>query len=315
MLNFPEQWLNRVIALITTLTVAPWLNGIPELETDIIEIGSGATSEINQIHVPLEDFEVDVLVNNTTYPIPAQPFTDDAMVVTLNKFQTKVVTISDDQIMGASYKRIDSATKSHTRSILTEKFKMAIHALAPIKHTTLTPVIETSGATEAGTNRVKMRYQDLINLKRQLDAMQMPVEGRRLVLSSAHYNDMLEDRDRFANLMHNIPAGQLAPKILGFEIYQYDANPYFYKNVSDNNLWTKRPYGAVPQSSDSEVSVCFWKDNVAKKTGLTKQYFVPAVQNPENQTNRLNYRHYFIAVPFRIKYMGAIVSPTASSGN
>lgn len=302
-MNFPEMWLNRVIMIITTLTMAPWLNGIPELDTKVIEAGSGSASENNIIHVPLESFEVDVLINNTTYPIGSQTFTDDEAIIKLDKYQTKVTTLSDDQVMGASYERIDSATRAHTRAILSNKFKKAIHALSPAKETNNTPVIATTGAVVDG--RAKLQYKDLLSLKRKLDNNQVPLEGRRLVLSSNHVNDLLEDRDRFANLLSNMNNGKLAPKIAGFEIYSYAINPNYFKNGQDNDLFTKVPFGAI---GGVEASVCFSVDNVAKKTGLTKQYFKPAANDPDNQTNRLNYRHYFIAMPFQMKYMGAIVS-------
>lgn len=111
MKNFAEVWLARVIQLLTTANVAPWLDGIEELDTDIIEVGSGAAGEQNLIHIPVENFKPEVLINNTTYPIALQAFTDDEAVVALDKFQTKVTTLSDDQIIGASYRRIDSATR------------------------------------------------------------------------------------------------------------------------------------------------------------------------------------------------------------
>ena len=140
----------------------------------------------------------------------------------------------------------------------------------------------------------------------------MPDTGRRLVLSSDHLNDLLEDRDRFANLLGDLNSGKLAPMIAGFEIYTYVGNPHFYQN---SGVWTKRPYGTVLTNADHQASVCFQVDNVAKKTGTTKQYFKDAKSDPDHQTNRLNYRHYFIALPARQKYMGAIVSGGVETSN
>jgi hypothetical protein len=297
--SFPEMWLSRVIAIVTTLTTAPWLDGISELETQVIEVGTGTTSESNLIHIPIENFEVDCLINNTTYPIPAQAFDDDDITIQLDKYNTKVTTLSDDQIDGASYNKIDSATKAHTRSILKNKFKKAIHALAPLGNTANTPVLEVTGPTING--RDTMRYEDLVALKRKLDDMDCPEEDRRLVLSTDHWNDMLLDKERFANLLVNHNTGKLAPVICGFEIYSYLGNPYY-----DTNL-DKLPFGQVPISTDRKASVAFYKENVAKKTGKTKQYFEPSSGDTAHQTNRLNYRHYFITLPVQQKWMAAIV--------
>lgn len=299
--SFPEVWLKRVIITITSLVAAPWLDGIAELDVQVLEVGSGSASEMNVIHIPVDDFEVEVLLNNTTYPIAQQAHTDSEVLVQLDKYQTKVTTLSDDQIIGAAYNKIDSATAKHTGSILKNKFKKAIHALAPASNTASTPVLAATGAEVTPGGRRRATYEDLVAMKDKLDQMDCPTEGRRMVLSTDHYNDLLLDKDRFANLLVNHNAGTVAPIIAGFEIFSYLGNPYF------TTAGAKVPYGAIPGATDTRASVCFLVGNVAKKTGLTKQYFAKSDQDPENQTNRLNYRHYFIAMPMRQKYMGAII--------
>lgn len=299
MFTFPEMWLARVILLVTSLTSAPWLDGIPELETEIIEAGTGTATEVNEIHVPIENFDVDVLINNTSYPIATQTFTDGESVIKLEKYQTKVTTLSDDALLGASYPKIDSATRSHTRNITSTKYSKAIWNLAPQADSANTPVMITTGTLVSG--RRKLVYADLITLKRKLDDAKVPAQGRRLVLSDDHLNDLLEDRDRFANLLSNLNEGTLAPRIAGFAIYNYSANPKYIDNAG---TLTRAAFQAV---SGRVASVCFVETNVAKKTGNTKQYFSPADQDPANQTNRLNYRHYFIATPFQGKHCGAII--------
>ena len=115
--NFPEMWLNRVENNIVQNTEAPWLDGIPEIDTPVLEMGSGEAGELNVIHLPTSDFEPDVLLNNTTYPLAVQAYTDSEVVIQLDKYQTKPTPISDDKIIGASYNVIDPATKSHTNAI------------------------------------------------------------------------------------------------------------------------------------------------------------------------------------------------------
>jgi len=299
--NFPEIWLDRVIHNLTTADVAPFLDGIPELDTEVIELGQGTATEANAIHVPTTDFEVDVLINNNTYPIPLQAYTDSEIIINLDKLQTKVVTISDDQAMGASYDRIDAVTRKPVQAITIKKFAKAIHAIAPQADGADTPVIEASGAADAN-GRKALLYKDLVDLKGKLDKIETPVEGRRLVLSTDHWNDLLKDRDNFGNLLIDYREGTTAPRIAGFDIYQYINMPHY-----DNVTKAKKAFGAIPAANDRIASVAFFTGNIAKKTGLTKQYFVDARQDPENQTNKLAYRHYYIALPFRAKYIGAII--------
>lgn len=293
-LNFPEAWSARVVKLLTTLNVAPWLDGIPELDTEVIEVGSGSASEANIIHLPVENFKPEVLLNNTTYPIALQAFTDTEATIQLDKYQTKVTTLSDDQVIGASYRRIDSATRGHVTQINSTKYKKAIHAIAPASNSAKTPVINLT--THNGD-----LYKAIVALKNEFDKNEIPADGRRLVLCNEHYNALLNDRERYGNLLNNMNSGDVAPKIAGFEIYEYVGTPTY------NNLGVKKAWGAIPANGDQPASVAFYKENIAKKTGLTKQYFAPANQDPENQTNKLNYRHYFIALPAKNEGIGAIV--------
>lgn len=300
------MWLNQVRKRLINTDQAPWLAGIQELDTQIIEVGSGSAGEQNLIHIPTSSFMPDVLINNTTYPIALQSYTDDGVTVALDKYQTKVTTLSDDQIIGASYSRIDNATSQHVLAITSSKYGKAIHSLAPSANSSDTPVITTSGDV-IGT-RKKLTFDDIAALKLKFDILQVPAIGRRLVLSAEHWNDLLTDQsNKYYNaLLVDFRSGAPVPMIAGFEIYQYAANPYF------TTAGTKNPYGSVPGATDTRASVAFYVPNVVMKTGLTKQYFAPATIDPENQTNKLNYRHYFIVLPAQAAYFGAIVSAAAA---
>ncbi|ELY2011109.1 hypothetical protein SL057_002166 [Flavobacterium psychrophilum] len=296
--NFADVWLNRVIQNLSTQNVAPWLDGIPELDTTVAEMGSGEASEMNVIHIPRTNFNPNVLVNNTAYPIALQAYTDDEVVVTLDKYVTEVTTLSDDKIIGASYNVIDPATNGHVRAINAKKFKKAIHAIAPTSDTASTPVIVCTGDVVNGLPT--LRYEDLVALKERLDLDEVSTEGRRLVLSTTHYNNLLLDRKNFGDKLVNYNTGMPAPVIAGFELFQYAGNPSF------TSAGVKKAFGAIKATGDRQASVAFWTGAIAKKTGMTKQYFADAKLSPTTQSNQLNYRHYFIAVPFEAKGVAAI---------
>lgn len=298
--NFAEVWLDRVINNLTTADQAPFLDGIAEMDVDVSQMGEGTITESNVIHVPTSEFAPDILINNSTYPIALQAYTDDAVIIQLDKYQTKVVTLSDDQVLGASYDRIDNATRKTVQKLTSEKFGKAVHAIAPTSNTTATPVIVASGAADA-TGRKILVYADLVALKKAFDKAGAPIGDRRLVLNTDHYNDLLLDRANFGDQLVNYKAGEVAPVIAGFKIFQYVNMPYF---TSAN---VKKAYGSVPGVGDQNGSIAFVGDNIAKKTGNTKQYFTAAIDNPTTQTNQLAYRHYFIAVPFQAKWLGAIL--------
>ncbi len=300
--NFPEVWVGRVEKKLTNTDQAPWLDGIAEIDTPVVSLGEGTDSEKNIINIPTSDFEPTVLINNTTYPLALEEYSDDTAVVSLDKYQTAQTSISDDSAMGASYDKVDSATKSHTTSILKKKYGKAIHALAPSSHTTNTPVIITTGEDD-GTGRKRLTRKDINALKKQFDELQIPALGRRLVLSSDHSDDIQNFDQKFADQFYNLQSGKVY-KIAGFEIYEYVNNPYFNATTG-----VKKAFGAIPTAgTDFQASVAFYDGNVAKKTGSTKQYFSPAKSDTATQSNKLNYRHYFICVPKRNMYIGAIAS-------
>ncbi len=297
--NFPEIWLKRVIDRLSQEDKANFLEGIGELPYDVVSINPGTKTEKNKIYVPLDNFDVDVLLNNDSYPLPVQEFTDGTAEITLDKYQTKVTSLPDDMVLGASYDKIDAATKKHIKAITKFKHRRAIWKLAPASNTQDTPVLEATGDA-LPDGRKRLTYNDLVALKEKLDKLDWPLEGRRIVLSPEHWNDLLTDRERFADLLNDFKKG-VQTQFLGFEFKQYTVMPLYDSNKN------KKPFGAIAGTGDKVASVVFHVENVAKKTGFTRQYFVPSTLNPRGQSNELSYRHYFIVQPFRNKYLAAIV--------
>ncbi len=300
--NYPEQWLNRVKNNIVQNTEAPWLDGIEELDTSVIEVGSGEAGEQNLIHIPTSDFDPDVLVNNSTYPLAVQAYTDDSVVVALDKYQTKPTSVSDDKKIGSSYAVIDNVTGKHTKKILKTKYMKAAHAIMPSNSSTTPVTICLGDGTEASGERLKFSYKTLLQHKADCDKAGMPQLGRRLVLCSDHYNDLLADRGYFANAFIDYQNGKVL-RVLGFDVYEYLGTGYY--NAAGT---TKLAFGAVPTSGQYNGSFSFVPEAIAKKTGNTKQYYKDAATDPENQTNLLNYRHYFIVIPFQTRYVAGIAS-------
>tara|TARA_R100000306_G_C4376873_1_gene142301 strand:+ start:692 stop:1621 length:930 start_codon:yes stop_codon:yes gene_type:complete len=303
--NFPEVWADRFIQNLTDASLAPWLDGIPELSANVQVINEGTLTEKNVIYVAATDFEVELLINNNTYPIPVQQYDDDTLMFTLDKYQTKVTSINDDDVLGASYDKIDVITKGHKTSILEGKYQKAIHSLAPLTNTPATPVVVTTGGPDGlkdSTGRLRMAYEDLVAAKEATKGFK---GEKRIVLTETHFNDLLLDRKNFGDKLVNYNEGTTAPKIAGFRIYQYDGDmPIFTSALA------KKAYGAILEAGDREASVIFTTTGVAKKTGITKQYYAPAASNPRGQSNELAYRHYFMAVPFRAEKIAAVISGT-----
>ncbi len=300
---FPEMWESRVRTLLQDEQLAPWLDGIPEIDTQVLEVGSGSASESNIIHIPITTFRPGVLINNTAYPIALVAYDDTSMTVQLDKYQTKVTTLTDDQINGSSYRQIDSVTKSHRDDITESKYAKAIHSIAPQETVAgSTFVIQATGDEVTPGGRRKLLWKDLVTARREMDKAKCKKKGRRLVLSSDHENDLLEDNsNKYADKLADYLSGQIKGMLAGFEMHQNIENPYY------TAAGVKKAFGSVPGATDRVASVIFHPENIAKKTGMTKQYMSDAASDPEGQANKYALRHYFIAVPVMQKYAGAII--------
>lgn len=299
--NFPEIWNGRVIDNLKKAIVATWLEGITEIPVDVTTINGGTVTEKQKIYVAATDFDVDVLINNNTYPIEVQEYEDGTIEITLDKFQTKATSLKDDDAMGASYDKIDAITKSHTSSILDAKFNKSLHSIAPAGNTADTPVIQATGGADAladADGRLRLVYEDLVEARRRC-----PWKGARVVLNNNHWNDLLLDRKNFGDQLVNYKEGTPAPVIAGFQLHKFEEgiHPLY------DNTGVKKAYGAAAVAGDTEASVIFAPSGIAKKTGITKQYFSKAADSPTTQANMLNYRHYFVATPYQAKKIGAII--------
>lgn len=288
--NFPEAWQSRVRQKLSTSHTADFLDGIPELDAAVMV---DPITDNNTIHIPLETFTPDVLLNNTTYPIDVQDHGDGTKTVNLDKYQTKATKISEDAALGASYDKIDSATGGHIKAINRTKYKKAIHALAPASNATATPCVALPA-----TYTAEDVYKAIVNLKGKFDEMEVPEDGRRLVLCSDHANVLLTSEKYAAALFADKNSGRVAGILAGFKVYSYVANPYY------TTAGVKLAWAAIPGATDKKASIAFYEDNVGKKTGVLKQYYDKPTTT--NQAHLLNYRHYFITLPIRNEAIGTI---------
>ncbi|TCN63686.1 hypothetical protein [Acetobacteroides hydrogenigenes] len=293
---YKEVWTGEVINALSTAENATFLDGIANYDKYVSAVGD----EAQAIHLVYMGVEPDVLINNTTYPIPLQTLDQEDVVITLDKYQTKVTPVTDDELYALSYKKIQTVKDRHASAIAKSKIAKAIHALAPSGDTEKMPVILTTGADD-GTGRKKLVWADLLILKRKLDALQVPAEGRRLVLNNDHLNDLLESDEKFRDQFYS--ANGTLYNRYGFEFYNYVNMPYYTVATK-----AKKSFGATPAVGDRQASVFFSLERAAKATGWTKMYYAEAATNPRTQQNEVNFRHNFIVMPTREEARGAIIS-------
>ena len=278
---YTEIWTGELVKYLRRGMDATFLDGIPD-QSSIVN------NDI--IHLVEVGVDPDVLINNTTYPIPLQALDDADIAIQLDKFQTKVTPVTDDELYAISYDKMSRVIESHGQAIHDSKFMKAAHALCATKNTATTPVLQTTGSVDPETGRRKLVPADLIRMKRAMDTLKVPVEGRRLVLCNDHVNDLLEVDQRFKE-QYNIDRNNgTVGRLYGFDIYEYACNPLY------TTAGVKKSVGASASTGEFQCSFAFYTKRVFKATGSTKMYYSPANTDPEYQRNKVNYRHYFICL-------------------
>lgn len=294
-----EVWTGELIKALRAGDKATFLDGLPDYSQ---------YAENDVIHMVDVGGDPEVLVNNTTYPIAIQQITDTDAVFSLDKFQTKPTSITDDELYALSYDKMSSVKERHAQALLVKKYAKAIHALAPDSNAAKTPVLKTTGDVEGGvaTGRRMLQRSDIIALKKRFDVMQVPAEDRRLVLCPDHVNDLLMQDQKFAEQYYNYTTGKIA-NLYGFQVYEFVNNPV-YKTAG-----TKVAFGTAAGANEFQASVAFYGKMTFKATGSTKMYYSEAQTDPQNQRSLVNFRHYFIVLPKKKEAIAAIMSDYKSA--
>lgn len=263
--------------------------------------------ENDVIHLVKLGVKPEVLVNNTVYPIPVQAIEDEDIPVGLDKFQTKSTDVSDDDLESASYNIIAERVQDHVESLEESTGDKAAHALAPVGHTAVTPILATKG-DENESGHKAFTPKDVVALKKAYDDAKIPKKGRVLVLCSQHIADLLNTSEAFQKQYKDIQEGTVVPMLYGFKIYEHANCPKYYLDGAD---WKKRAWGAEPQVGDREASFAFYAPRTLKARGSVKFFNRLASTDPDTQTSRFNYKLRFIAMPKVNEGIAAIVSPDA----
>lgn len=277
-----EVWTGEMVKALRAGLDGGWLEGIPDASSLV---------DNDVIHLVDVGVDPDVLINNTTYPIPLQALDDADIAIQLDKFQTKVTPITDDELYAISYDKMARVKESHSNSIIDARLAKAAHALCAKSNAKGTPVLTTTGKADA-TGRLRMTPDDVAAMKKSMDELGVPADNRRLVLCTDHVNDLLIADQVFKEQYNNINRNDgTVGRLYGFNIYEFTNTPIY------SSAGTKKDIGAEVDDGDFHCSFAFYTKRVFKATGSLKMYYSRAENDPEYQRNKINFRHYFICMP------------------
>jgi hypothetical protein len=298
---YPELWTGELLDKFRF--DKKWLSLIPRRD-DLVKS--------NTIH--LVDIGVDpaVLINNTTYPIPTAGRTDADIALTLDKFDTENTRITEDELYNLPYDKEGSVLNDHRRALEDKTAIKSAHSLAPASgkidgSTPNTPIVLTSGEADNRANgRKRFTPEDIINAKEALDQLDIPTEGRVLLLDFLHLNDLLKLDQKFKEQWANMQKGTLMTEMFGFTIAQNFRAPVYTVNAG---TYTKKAFGAASTpATDLRASLFFYAPRSVQAVGTARMFYRQAELDPENRENTVGFRTYQLCLQKKAQGFGAILA-------
>ena len=252
------------------------------------------------IKIPKRGLAPKVLINNQVYPIQSNKREDGHVIIALNMYDTENTTVTDEELHALPYDKLGDVQQQHREELEDKTAEHALYSIAP-DNTATTPVLKTTGEDD-GTGRKRLTAKDLINLKKALDKLLVPKQGRVLVLCPDHVADLLIEDLSFKQRYQDANGGKIANSYYGFEIYESTYAPKY-----DKTTLARKPFGSADATS-VEASVVLHKKNTVKAPGTVKRYARAAADNPERRENTIGFRIYWIAVAIKDEGAAAIIS-------
>ena len=282
-----------------------WLPGIIEHfipETSFVNEARNLDAWTDNGFLNLQEAGVDpdVIVNNEVWPIPIIRREDVPYRLEMKRFDTEnTVHINAIEVEESAEKR-QSVIEGHRRSLQLKFARMAGYNWSPLKNTDTTPVNLVSTGEKSTINNTysAMTYEQLLKLETQANMMDMPTEGRILLLHPWHAADL---RNQDLEMYKSFFNGNM---MFSFKIYITQMTPRYNGSTGE-----RVAYDAPVNSTDAISSIFYYRDAVGRAKSDFDMYY--RLKDPEYRGDIIGFNMRGLALPLTGKYLGAIVTPKA----
>lgn len=218
-----------------------------------------------------------VTVNRTTYPATAARRTDADGSYAMDELTSDPTHIPDIEEVETNYDKRMSVLGTHINVLNRDSANWLAYKWSP---TIGSNIIRTTGDNTlanlpgATGNRKKLKLEDLMTAKGMMDDMDVPMEGRYILIPASMYNNLVIDYK--TELMSadfrseaTIKDGNVI-KVFGFNVYtRGKSNAPRYTNAA-----TPVPVapGVAGATSHNAAAICWHESFVARAKGAVKVY-------------------------------------------
>jgi hypothetical protein len=260
-----------------------WLNGVEDWSEWV---------ENNTINFTTIGADPVILKNNSSWPIVAAQRTDTNSTVVLDTYDSTTTRVRNVEEIEAVINKLESAVKQHRSGLMQEIQKECL-----FNYTPATAAAGNFAATGANRSAVigsqttvasTLAIKDIARAQQQLDNLDAPQEGRVIVLSPYHREDLLAQDVSLQKQFADLKTGQ-ALDLYGFKIYVSSSTPLFTKST----LAVKAYGAAADNTNDCIGSIVFIQSEVMKCMGDVEMFHRLKETNPEQRADEIGFQMRF----------------------
>jgi hypothetical protein len=242
----------------------------------------------NAINLAEAGADPNVLINNTTYPVPTNDRPDTPLRIQLDTLDTENTRLRSAELVELAYDKRSSVIAQHRKALVSKIAHRAAHAYAPASNTVNTPVLNKSSETS-------FKFEYIIDLQLEYNKLDAP-EDRTIILAPQHMADLAkQDLTLYKAIL-----AQPGQMLFGFKVFTYSKLPNYVKATG-----VKLAYGAAVTSDHAVASVSFVDSEVMVCRGDADMFYT--LKDPGERADIIGFQQRAIALPIRNKYNGAII--------
>ena len=253
-----------------------------------------ALVEFNKINLAEVGANPSVLIDNSSYPVAVTSRIDVPKELALKTLDTTSTVVHNVEAMELAYDKMASVIYGHKQELLKVACNLAAWNWTPSANATLTPVLATTGSVNTAGKK-KITFADVLLLMTKFNLLDVPADGRILVLNPTHEAELIEED------LHLYRATMTSGILFGFKLFRTSATPVFNYTTG-----VKAAYAAVAAVTDTISSFAFHKDEVMKAMGTVEMF--AKYKDPDYKGDVINFQMRYCALPLRATAIAAIYS-------